>query len=79
MYFEGAYLKKWNVAGVILVLQEGISYKFTFKLNLNYTNNVVEYEALILGLNIASGYGIKFIKVCGDWELVVSQIRGIYY
>lgn len=44
-------------------------------LQFSCTNNVAEYEALFLGLKLASKHGIKLFKVLGDSKLVVSQVR----
>jgi hypothetical protein len=42
------------------------------------TNNVAEYEALVLGLRAAKDMGIEKISVFGDVELIIQQIRNIY-
>lgn len=42
------------------------------------TNNVAEYEALILGLKAAAALGITELTVRMDSELVVKQMRGQY-
>lgn len=42
------------------------------------TNNMAEYEALILALEEAQGLGCETISVFADSELVVKQIKGIY-
>jgi len=42
------------------------------------TNNVVKYEALILGLNLAKDLGINILKIIGDSDLVVSQVKGLF-
>ncbi|KAH9313597.1 hypothetical protein KI387_022224, partial [Taxus chinensis] len=47
-------------------------------LNFECTNNIAEYEALLLGLRIAWKYGVKDIIAKGDSELVVKQIRKLY-
>jgi ribonuclease HI len=44
------------------------SYKFSF----DYTNNMVEYEALILGLNTLKELGARSIVVHGDSGLVIN-------
>ena len=41
-------------------------------------NNIEKYEALLLGLRLAHKYGIKCLKVVGDSELVVSQVKDAY-
>ena len=40
------------------------------------TNNIVEYEACILGLETALELGIRQMKVFGDSNLVLRQIQG---
>jgi ribonuclease HI len=42
------------------------------------TNNMAEYEALILALEEAKGLGCESVSVFADSELVVKQIKGIY-
>jgi ribonuclease HI len=42
------------------------------------TNNVAEYTALITALQKAKELGAKRIKVLGDSELIVKQMRGEY-
>lgn len=42
------------------------------------TNNVAEYEALLMSLEEAQGLGCKSVKVFADSELVVKQVKGIY-
>ena len=42
------------------------------------TNNVAEYKALITALEQAKQLGAKRVKVLGDSELIVKQMRGEY-
>ena len=42
------------------------------------TNNVVEYEALFLGVRAAKEMGIKEIRVFGDPELIIQEVRSAY-
>ena len=42
------------------------------------TNNVAEYKALITALEKAEELGARKVKVLGDSELVVKQMRGEY-
>lgn len=39
---------------------------------------MVEYEALLTGLNTVVKHKIKLLAVLGDYELVVSQIKSKY-
>jgi len=42
------------------------------------TNNVAEYQALILGVNKALELGVKNLTVFSDSELLVRQLNGTY-
>jgi ribonuclease HI len=42
------------------------------------TNNVAEYRALLLGLDLAAELGAREVEVVGDSELVARQIGGQY-
>ena len=50
------------------------------KIHLQYqaTNNEVEYEALLKGLELATSVEAKLILVLGDSQLVMGQINGMY-
>jgi ribonuclease HI len=78
MFFDRASYREGTGPGVVLVspVQEVVS--LSFKLEFETTNNVAEYEALILGLRVAKYMGIEEISVFGDVELIVQQIRNIY-
>ncbi|MGE5527196.1 MAG: ribonuclease HI family protein [Methanosarcina sp.] len=42
------------------------------------TNNVAEYRALLLGLELAREHGGTELELIGDSELVVRQVEGRY-
>ena len=48
---------------------------FTARLNVDSTNNVVEYEACIMGLQAAIAKKVKNLKVYGDSALVIYQLQ----
>jgi hypothetical protein len=50
----------------------------SYKLNFQCTNNIAEYEALMLGLKLLKKLGAKRIMVRGDSELIIKQIKGEY-
>ena len=72
MFFDGAYTKDGAGAGVVLIPPEGERITISHKLQFEATNNVAEYEALILGLEAAKKMGVKCISAFGDSELVVQ-------
>ena len=51
---------------------------FFFKLYFECTNNIAEYEALILGPNALKDMKERRISVYGDSELIINQVKGIY-
>ena len=75
MSFDGSCGKDGSGAGVwIHNTNKGNSYKLDFQC----TNNIAEYEALLLGLNFLKNIGAKKISAQGDLELIISQIKGEY-
>ena len=75
MFFDGACSKEAAGLGVVLVSPTQECIHLSFKLNFQVTNNIVEYEALILGLNVAKEMGIKGLKVFGDADLIIQQVK----
>jgi len=57
---------------------ELLYYSFSFRLEFEATNNVVEYETLLHGLNMDKDLGIKFLHIIGDSDLIVCQVKGHY-
>lgn len=42
------------------------------------TNNVAEYKAVLLGIDVARELGAREVELIGDSELIVRQIKGEY-
>ncbi len=42
------------------------------------TNNVAEYRALLLGIELAAAHGATELELLSDSELVVRQVEGAY-
>ena len=62
--------------GVVLSCKNGDTIPLSFKLGFSYSNNAVEYEAYMTGLTIAPSIGVKHMRVLGNSNLVVSQVKG---
>ena len=75
MFFDGSCSKETAGVGVVLVSPEQESIQLSFRLVFQVTNNIVEYEALLLGLNAAKDRGIKNMKVFGDVDLIIQQVN----
>jgi ribonuclease HI len=79
MDFDGAVSKEGAGAGVWLHNHRNrYSENHSYKLNFQCTNNIVEYEALMLSLKLLKKVGAKQIMVRGDSELIIKQIKGEY-
>ena len=50
MYFDRAYSKAGKGASIVIISPSNKIYNFAFRLEFEASNNVVEYEALFLGL-----------------------------
>ena len=61
----------------MLVSPKEERYYTPFRFSFSCTSNTAEYESLVNGLEWARKRGLKALKVYGDSELVVSQVRGI--
>ncbi|XP_034690516.1 uncharacterized protein LOC117918102 [Vitis riparia] len=80
MYFDGTANQSGYGIGVLLVSPQNDhilrSVRLTFSDRHLITNNIVEYEACILGLETALELGIRQMEVFGDSNLVLRQIQG---
>ena len=65
-----------HVGGIGVVLQSPEGDKLKHKVRLQYqtTNNEVEYEALLKGLELAKFVEANSILVLGDFQLVIGQV-----
>ncbi|KAL0355389.1 UNVERIFIED_CONTAM: Ribonuclease HI [Sesamum radiatum] len=57
---------------------DGIEIEVAARLSFAATNNEAEYEALIIGLQLAHEAGERELNVCTDSQLVAMQIEGAY-
>ena len=71
MFFDGACSRETARAGMVLISPQQESIQLSFKLVFQVTNNIAEYEVLMLGLNEAKDRGIRNIKVFGDVDLII--------
>lgn len=66
-------------AGVwIYNLEKDHSEGHAYRLNFKCTNNMAEYEALLLGLKLVKRLGAIRVSIMGDFELVMKQINVVY-
>lgn len=61
--------------GILLQSQTGIKLHYTAKLALSATNNIAEYEAVIMALKIIVKIGTQKFIIFSDSHLVVNQYQ----
>ena len=76
MDFDGAVSKEGARAGVLIRPPVGEPKLFSYKLHFRCTNNMVEYEALILGLKALKNLQAQRINIQGDSKLIIKQVQG---
>jgi ribonuclease HI len=78
MFFYGASSIIGVGAGVVFMSPSQETISLPYKLEFETTNNVAEYEALVLGMRAAKEMGIREMAVFGDAELIIQQVRNVY-
>ena len=78
MYFDGASRSDGAGAGVVFISPERHVLTYSFVLTQLCSNNTAEYQALILGLQMAIEMGIKDLDIYGDSQLVIKQLLEEY-
>ncbi|XP_075092302.1 uncharacterized protein LOC142172554 [Nicotiana tabacum] len=78
MYFDSAAHREGAGAGVVFVTSQGEVLPYSFTLTQHCTNNVTEYQALILGLEMAVDMRQFQLHIFVDSELVINQLLGSY-
>ena len=76
MRFDGLATMTSNGLGVVLSCEDGDTIPLSFKLGFSCSNNAAEYEAYLIGLTMALSMGVKHMRVLGDSNLMVSQVKG---
>ena len=76
IHVDGSSTQHAGGVGVILQSPEGD--KLTYKVRLQYqaTNNEVEYEALLKGLELVKSIEAQSVLILGDSQLVMGQVNG---
>ncbi|XP_074300093.1 uncharacterized protein LOC141631304 [Silene latifolia] len=78
MYFDCAARQDGAGGGVVFVTPQNHLMPYAFTLTQLCTNNMEEYQALILGLQMAIKIGVRDMDIYGDSKLVVNQVLGEY-
>jgi translation initiation factor 2 beta subunit (eIF-2beta)/eIF-5 len=77
--FDGVVKKERSRARVRVSNSKAIyTESHSYKLNFQCTNNIAEYEQLMLGLKLLKKLSAKRISIRGDSELIIKHIKGEY-
>jgi len=75
--FDGSVNKLGAGAGVwIHNTHENHAEGHAFRLNFKCTNNMAEYEVLLLGLKLRKTLGVVKTSILGDSDLIIQQMKG---
>ena len=75
---DGAANAQGSGVGLILTTSEGIDIEYALRFGFQASNNEVEYEAIMVDLNLAHSMEVDQLEVCSDSQLVVRQIEDTY-
>ena len=77
-YVDGSSSPENSGAGILLVGPDKEEFKYSIKFRFPLTNNAAEYEALLVGLQLAKRIRAEKVRVFADSQLVVRQVLGEY-
>ncbi|XP_074293203.1 uncharacterized protein LOC141620161 [Silene latifolia] len=69
MYFDGSFTSNGSGVGVVISSPKGREWKLTVTFHGQGTNNKVEYETLITGLEKLIELGALYVRILGDSQL----------
>ena len=74
MFFDGASITGKIIArmGVVFILPENDILSRAFSLTEPCSNNVAEYNALLIGLQLAQRMGVRCFEAYGDSKLIIN-------
>ena len=75
MHFDGAQSGSGVGVGIFFTSPQWDITSYSYRFEFDTTNNVVEYEALLFGLELARDMGIEVLVVVVDFNLVVKQVK----
>ncbi|XP_075111680.1 uncharacterized protein LOC142181908 [Nicotiana tabacum] len=76
MFFDRVVNAKGFGIGAILISPTGRHYLATTRLRFFCTNNTVEYESYIMGMNMAIDQDVEELLIMGDSDLIIRQAKG---
>ncbi|XP_070041194.1 uncharacterized protein [Nicotiana tomentosiformis] len=78
MFFDGSARRNSMGECVVLISPERPVFPFSLVLGETCSNNAAEYQALIIGLDMALDMKIQQLKIYDDSKLIINQLLGCY-
>ena len=78
MYFDDAINQYGNGIETLLITPKESHIPLAIKLNFKATNNMIEYEACIAGMEALQELRVKEAKVFGGSTLVITQAQKLW-
>ena len=64
--------------GVVFISPQNHVLLRTFSLTKPCSNNVAEYNALLISLQLAHEMGVHYLEAYSDSKLIINQVKGEY-
>ncbi|KAM1172911.1 hypothetical protein ACFX2G_023441 [Malus domestica] len=78
MFFDGSARADGAGAGVVFMSPQRQILPYSFQLSELCSNNIAEYQALIIGFQMAINMGITTLEVFGNSKLIINQLLTEY-
>jgi ribonuclease HI len=77
LHFDGSTCRSGCAVGITIMSHSGAIFEALIRLDHKCTNNQIEYEALLFGLQILHDMGVKHVEAYGNLLLVVQQVSKV--
>jgi len=78
MFFDGSACDDGCGVGILLVSPRGATYSFSIRVTTPCTNNIVEHEAVLKGMELLLEASAEAVEIFEDSKLVISQFTEEY-
>jgi ribonuclease HI len=78
LFFDGSTCGEGAGISIVLISPQGRKYEFSLPIVAALTNNQVEYQTLIKGLELLREIRADAVEIFGDSMLIINQLAGIY-
>jgi len=78
LFFDGSTCKQGGGVGIVLISPKRMSFEYVIPINPTSTYDQAEYEAILKGNQLLYEVKAECVKICGDSQLVINQLLGLY-